>query len=160
MSPLVEFLQGFDHWHWWVAGIVLVILEVFAPGAVFLWLGVAAGVVGILVLAAPDLAWQYQFVIFSVLSVLSVVLSRRYLKRRPIATDRPQLNRRAHQYIDRIFTIGEPIENGRGRLHVDDTMWKISGPDLAAGSKVRVADVDGVVLQVVAEAKSGEAEPV
>ena len=33
-------------WHWWVAGLLLLALEAFAPGAVFLWMGVAALVTG------------------------------------------------------------------------------------------------------------------
>ena len=95
------------------------------------------------------------------LSVASIVVSRRYLKRHPIATDRPELNRRGQQYVGRTFTLAEPIENGRGRLHVDDTMWKISGPELAQGRQVRVVGVDGVVLMVEpseAEVNSGATE--
>ncbi|MDP6706808.1 MAG: NfeD family protein [Alphaproteobacteria bacterium] len=157
----MTFLDDLVHWHWWVAGVLLVILEVFAPGAIFLWIGVAAGVVGIIVLIMPGLDWQYQFLIFGVLSVASIVVSRRYLKRHPIETDRPELNRRGQQYVGRSFTLAEPIENGRGRLHVDDTMWKIAGPDLAEGSQIRVVGVDGVMLEVesaASQAPSEEAE--
>jgi membrane protein implicated in regulation of membrane protease activity len=70
------------------------------------------------------------------------------LRSNPIATDRPTLNRRGTQYIDRIFTLAAPIVDGRGNLHVDDTMWKIEGPELDMGAKVRVTGVNGVMLTV------------
>ena len=48
----------------------------------------------------------------------------------------------------RLATLREPIVNGVGKIRVDDTTWKISGPDCAAGAKVLVTGVDGVVLRV------------
>ena len=44
--------------------------------------------------------------------------------------------------------IDEPIRDGFGRLTLDDTIWRIAGPDLAAGEKVRVVGADGAVLKV------------
>ncbi len=150
MAELLAWLEGANHWGWWIFGIVLIVLEVAAPGAVFMWMGIAAGVVGLVVFFAPGLAWEYQFLVFALLSVVSILVARRYLRARPIETDQPSLNRRGSQYIGRVFTLTEPIVDGRGRLHVDDTMWKIEGPDLAIGEKVTVASIDGVVLKVEA----------
>jgi hypothetical protein len=135
-------------WHWLLLAIVLIILEALTPFAFFLWLGVAAGLVGLALALFSELGWQAQLVLFAVFSVLSLFLGRRYLKRYPIATDEPTLNRRGHQYIGRVFTLEQPIVNGIGKLRVDDTTWKIGGRDCAEGTKVRVADVDGVVLLV------------
>ncbi len=135
-------------WHWLVLGLVFGIIEVLAPGTFFLWLGVSAALVGLLVLAVPAMGWEHQVLWFGVLSVTSVVLSRRYLKRRPIETDNPLLNRRGLQYVGRTFTLEEPIVNGQGKIRVDDSIWKIEGPDCDAGSKVEVSGVDGVILQV------------
>jgi len=135
-------------WHWVLAAIVLIILEALSPSAFFLWLAIAAGTVGLVLAVLPALGWQLQRVLFGVLSVLSLILGRRYLKRHPIATDTPTLNKRGHQYIGRIFTLDQPIVNGIGKLRVDDTIWKSRGPDCREGTKVRVTGVDGVVLLV------------
>lgn len=148
MTDLQIFLDGMNHWEWFIAGILLVILEAFAPGAVFLWMGVAAIVVGVVVFVFDDIEWRYQLLLFAVLSVVSIVVSRRYLRRHPIQTDRPGLNRRGEQYVGRMFTLKDAIVDGRGRLHVDDTMWKVEGPDAPAGTRVRVSGIDGVVLKV------------
>ena len=151
MDAVMAWLEGANHWGWWIFGIVLIVLEVAAPGAVFMWMGIAASIVGFAVFFVPDLNWEYQFLIFAVLSVVSILVARRYLKARPIETDRPSLNRRGSQYIGRVFTLAEPIVDGRGRLHVDDTMWKIEGPDLPKGQKVTVNTVEGGILRVEAQ---------
>lgn len=141
-------MEQITFWHWWVMAVVLVILEVFAPGAVFIWLGVAAGVVGFVLLVIPSLSWEWQFLLFSIFSVLSIVLWRKRLLQHPTETDQPRLNRRGEQYVGRVFTLAEPISNGQGKIKVDDTTWKITGVDCVAGSRVKVSGVDGVVLLV------------
>jgi membrane protein implicated in regulation of membrane protease activity len=140
-------------WHWFLIAIALIIFEALSPAAFFMWLAAAAGMVGLALAVFPGLGWQVQLVLFAVLSVSSLVLGRRYLKRNPIATDEPNLNKRGHQYIGRMFTLDQPIVNGVGKLRVDDTTWKIGGRDCAEGTKVRVTGVDGVVLVVTPEDK-------
>lgn len=144
----MEWLQQVEFWHWWIAAVVLLILEVFAPGAFFLWLAIAAGVLGLVLMALPAMAWDMQLLVFAVLSVAAVVLGRVWLKRHPIGTDRPTLNRRGDQYVGRVFTLDEPVINGFGKIRVDDTTWKIRGNDCAAGARVRVVGVDGTTLLV------------
>lgn len=144
----MEFTDQINYWHWWVLAVIFVVLEVFSPAAFFLWMGVAAGLVGFIVLAMPELAWEYQFLAFAIFSVASIVLSRRYLDLHPIETDQPRLNRRGEQYVGRTFTLAESIVNGYGKIKVDDTSWKVEGEDCEAGAQVKVTGVDGVVLQV------------
>ena len=141
-------LANLEYWHWWVLALVLVFLEMFAPGVFFLWIGLAAGVVGLGLYLLPDLTWEVQFFAFAILSVLLAVLGRWWIGRHPIATDQPRLNRRGEQYIDRVFTLEEPLVNGVGKLRVDDTTWKIFGPDCAVNTQVKVVGVEGVVLRV------------
>ena len=147
---VLQYLETLAYWDWFIAGLVLVILEIFAPGAVFLWLGIAAGVVGAVVFFAPYLDWKFQFTLFAVLSVVSIVVSRRYLKRRPMETDHPNLNRRGAQYVGRDLILDAALSGGQGRLRVDDTTWRVEGPDLPAGAKVRVTAVNGATLKIEA----------
>ena len=127
---------------------VLVILEIFSPAAFFLWMGIAAGMVGLLMLIMPGMGWEWQILAFAVLSVASIVVGRMYLKRNPIKTDQPMLNRRGEQYVGRTFTLDENIVNGVGKIRVDDTIWKVNGPDCEAGANVKVTGVNGMVLLV------------
>ena len=145
---MAEWLHNLDFWHWWVLGIVFIILEVFSPAAFFLWLGFSAGIVGLFMLIQPEMSWEWQLTLFAVFSIVSTVVGRRWFVSQQKETDQPSLNRRGEQYIGRTFTLDEPIVNGTGKIKVDDTTWKISGEDIPAGEKVRVAGVDGVVLKV------------
>lgn len=141
-------LEQLDFWHWWIIGIILIILELFAPGAFFLWMGIAAGLVGLILVVAPEMTWQYQFIVFAVVSVVSIVVWRNYLNKHPTETDRPTLNMRGEQYVGRTFTLTEPVVNGVGKIKVDDTMWKIEGADCNSGTKVKIIKTDGAVFKV------------
>jgi membrane protein implicated in regulation of membrane protease activity len=141
-------VEQLDYWHWWILAAVLIIFEVFAPGAFFLWLGIAAAAVGGLVYLSPSLAWEYQVLLFSVLSVVSIVIWRKFFRARPGDTYQPALNRRGEQYIGRTFTLKDPIVDGIGKIRVDDSSWKIRGDNCAVGTQVEVTGVDGTILEV------------
>ena len=147
MSPL----EQIEFWHWWIAGVALVIIEVFAPGAIFLWMGISAGIMGAVLLAVPEMSWQVQFLFFAVLTVGSIAGWRYHQKRNPTESDQPTLNRRGEQYVGRVFTLDDGITNGSGVIRVDDSRWKIEGEDLPAGTRVRVTGVEGTVLKVERE---------
>jgi membrane protein implicated in regulation of membrane protease activity len=141
-------IQQVDYWHWWILAGILLLIEVLAPSFFFLWLAIAAAVTGVILLGLPELDWQYQLMIFSGLSVVSIALFRRYQRQHPATTDQPALNRRGEQYIGRTFTLEQPIVNRTGKLQVDDSTWRITGDDLPAGTRVTVTGVDGVVLEI------------
>ncbi|MDR3499347.1 MAG: NfeD family protein [Parvibaculum sp.] len=136
-------------WTWWIAAAVLAILELVVPGIFFIWLAGAAAVVGAIILAV-DLPVTVQVALFAVFSVVAVWGSRRYLGRHPIESDQPLLNQRAATYVGRVVTLEQPIENGRGKVRIGDTLWLAEGPDLPAGATVRVVRGDGAVLVVEA----------
>jgi len=144
----MEYLEQAEFWHWWIAAILLLVIETFAPGAIFLWLGIAAGIVGLVLLIFSGLGWEYQFLIFAVCTVGSAVGWRAYVRRHPTETDKPTLNRRGEQYVGRTFTLAEAIVNGQGKITVDDSTWKIEGEDLPAGTRIQVTGVEGTVLKV------------
>jgi len=143
-----ELLQNLQPWHWALLAVVLVILEILAPGIYFLWMGIAAGVVSALLWLFPELGWQAQFLAFALFSIASVALGRAWLARSAAETDEPALNRRGEQYIGRVVTLEEPIVNGLGKIRLDDTTWKIQGPDCEADTRVRITGTEGVVLLV------------
>ncbi len=147
---MLQILQELGAWSWLILGTLLIILEIVAPGAVFMWLGIAAGLVGVIVFILPDLDWRWQFALFAVLSVASIFISRKYLKRKPIATDQPTLNRRAQQYIGREAILEQAITSGTGRIALGDGTWRVRGPDLPIGTRVKVVDSAGGRLVVEA----------
>ena len=147
MSTFEQIFQGFGAWGWWFAGILLFGVEVLVPGPFFLWFGVAAILVGVVNLIEP-LTWQTNIILFAVLSVISVIAGRWFMRRRENAFGDPGLNRRGSRYAGHIFVLKDPIVSGTGWLSVDDTVWQITGPDLPAGTRVIVEGVEGVRLRV------------
>lgn len=141
--------MDFTFWHWLILGFALIAFEVLVPGTFLLWPGIAAIVTGILAYSTIAETWQAQSVIFAILTVASAVAGRRlYARLKQPASDEPALNRRAQQMIGAIHTLDTPILDGQGRMKVGDGTWKIKGPDLPAGTRVRVAGVDGIALVV------------
>ena len=145
---MTEWLEHIVFWHWWILAGLLLILELTVPAFFFLWLGIAAAAVGMILLVFPSIALETQLILYGITSIVAVVAWRKYREARPLKTDQPNLNRRGHQYIGRVFSLDEPIHNGVGKVVVDDSTWKIKGPDLPAGSDIRVTGVDGVVFTV------------
>jgi len=141
-------IEAIDYWHWWVLAVALMILEIFSPAAFFIWIGFAAGVMGFLLLLVGEFSWQTQFFLFALLSVICVVAGRTWFKRNPIVSDEPNLNRRGHALVGRVFEVEQAIVDGTGRVRVGDSTWKVSGPDAEIGEKVKVVGIDSTVLQV------------
>jgi membrane protein implicated in regulation of membrane protease activity len=135
-------------WHWLVVAAVFAVIEVAVPAMVCIWFAAAALGTAAIAWLAPDLAWEHQALIFAALAIAGVAIGRVAFVRIRGRSGEPRLNRRAETYIGRAFTLERPIVDGRGRLKVDDTMWLVEGPDLPAGTRVRVTSVDATLLRV------------
>ena len=144
-EPLIDSVQ---FWHWLALGGVLGVLEILAPGFVLIWLGLAAVLVGFIMLAWPDMSFAYQLLAFAGISVLSVFAWFYWLRKSPVESDKPTLNRRAEQLIGRRAPVVDAIVNGRGRIKLGDGTWSVTGPDLPAGHMVEITGADGALLQV------------
>jgi len=135
-------------WNWWELALVLLVIELLAPGFFFMWLAASSFVTGCLLLLIPSMSVELQVLIFSVLSVSAITFWRFYGKKQPMATDHPLLNKRGAQYIGRVFSLYKPIENGEGKIKVDDSIWKVHGQDCDINTKVRVIAARGTVFDV------------
>jgi membrane protein implicated in regulation of membrane protease activity len=135
-------------WHWIVIAVGLAAAETFLPGAVAIWFAASAAFIG-LVMVAFDLPWQYQWLGFAILGIVAMLLYRAYIRKYPDNVDQPNLNQRGIQYIGSELVLVEAIEQGQGRAKLGDGVWKVEGPELPAGARVRVTGVKGAVLTVV-----------
>lgn len=147
---ILTIYEALGGWFWMLLGLALLILEILAPGVIFLWLGVAAILVGLVDLAF-QISWQSELIAFGVLALILVFVGRVLMNRfRKLETDKPMLNERGKSLIGREFSLAEPIVDGRGRIKVLDSYWRVTGPDCEAGVKVRVVRADGAILEVEA----------
>ena len=144
---ILETFLTLGAWSWLILAAVLLVLEMIAPGIFLMWFGMAAAATGLIVFRY-DLTWQWQLIWFCCLSLVTVLVVNRYLRQHPLESEQPLLNERASQLIGRSFELADAIQNGRGSVRVGDSIWRVSGPELAAGTRVKVAGVDGTVLKV------------
>lgn len=133
---------------WAGLSLLLIAAETVAPGVFMLWLGLAAAVVCAVVLLFPGIAPLWQAVAFIVLSFVSIVGYRRFFRKSDLQSDQPLLNRRAEQFIGKVFPLESAIINGQGRIKLGDALWTVEGPELPAGTRVRVISVDSMILKV------------
>ena len=144
----MDWLDLHSPWTFVIVGLVLVALEMLAPGFFLIWLGLAAIVVG-LVNFAVALPWEANGILFALLSVALALLGKRLTWRQgDDEATAMHLNQRARALIGRVATLDQPIVAGEGRVRFDDAIWAAKGPDLPAGAKVKVVGVAGKVLSV------------
>ena len=144
-----QWILQLGSWNWFILAALLLLLEVLAPGMFMMWLGLAAILVGI-ISTAVAWSWQLQLIAFAAFAIASVPAWRYFARKVEKPADSPFLNRRAEGYVGRVFTLDKPIVDGVGTVRIDDTIWRVSGPDCPAGSRVKIARTEGANLMVEA----------
>ena len=143
--PLFDTLGA---WCWVILGLILIGGEMLAPGVFLIWLGLAALLTGAVV-GLADIGWQAAALVFAGFSLVCVLvghlLTRRKGEEPDVATG---LNDRGRQLIGRVFRLEATMTGGEGRIRVGDSSWRVTGPELLAGSEVRVVRVEGATLVV------------
>jgi len=142
-----SWIVSLGSWNWFIAAVLLLLLEVIAPGVFMLWLGLAAILVGVISFGI-DWSWHAQLIAFAAFAIALLPVWRHFARQGKKPTDSPFLNRRADGYVGRVFTLDKPIVDGIGTIRIDDTVWRVTGPDCPAGSRVRIARADGANLLV------------
>ena len=117
---------------------LLLALELVAPGAFMMWLGLAAVLVGVISLLI-DWSWQWQCVAFAVFALASVPLWRRFARQVEPQSESPMLNRRTEALVGRVFTLERPIVDGTGTCELTTRSGGFTGRIVppAAGSGSR-----------------------
>ena len=133
---------------WGALALLLFAAEAMAPGAFMLWFGFAAAAMALVVLVMPELGWLAQAVLFSIFAVISVGVYVKWFRGKGRDSDKPLLNQRANTLVGQVVTLEQAIERGRGRVQIADAFWTVEGPDLPAGTPVRIVATDGMTLKV------------
>ena len=137
-------------WNWLILGFILMALELTAPGVFLFWLGLAALLVGSVSFAINP-SWQAQLLMFAVFTAAAVPAWRYFATSASShSVSNPFLNKRTEAMIGRVFTLEKPIVDGSGTVRIDDTIWRVAGPDTPAGSRVKIVQADGASLTVAA----------
>ena len=145
---MAEMFSTLGTWNWLIFGFILMALEPLAPGIFLFWLGLAALLVGLLSFVINP-SWQTQLLLFAIFAVAAVPAWRHFARSASSnSVSNPFLNRRTEALVGREFTLEKPIVGGTGTVRIDDTIWRVAGPDAPAGSRVKVVQADGASLTV------------
>ncbi len=78
----MEMFYILNHWHWWALAALLLAAELLTPSGWFLALSLSALITGFVAWGMPELSGLTQLGSFLLLSVVSVPLSLRLLRKR------------------------------------------------------------------------------
>lgn len=145
----MEFFFVLEPWHWLSLGMLVLILEIFGSGGFLLGIGIAALLNALILFLFPALAWYVQFIIFAFMSVVITVVYWKRFRNFNNKTEQPLLNSRMARLIGRSASLLTPIENGMGKVQIEDALWTVTcDEDLAQGVIVNIVGVDGTTLLV------------
>jgi membrane protein implicated in regulation of membrane protease activity len=129
---------------WIMAGLVLLVVEILAPGAFMMWLGLAACGTGLVVLAS-GIGFGLQVVTVGVLAAISLRIGLR-LRHRPTRLNTQEAGLAGRSATALLF------QGREGRVRLGDSDWAArvppDVPEPASGARLRVEGVDGTVLIV------------
>jgi len=135
------------YWAWLTGGLALCLAETLAPGAFLIFIGIAGLAVGAVDFVYP-LPLAAQTLAFAALAAALALAGKRLYGSLALSSESRGVNR-AHNMVGREFYLDGDIARGFGRIRVGDSVWRVSGPDLPSGEKVRVVRVVGeVTLEV------------
>ncbi|MDN3609319.1 NfeD family protein [Vibrio ostreicida] len=146
---MIELLESLNYWHWLALGLALLAFEIFGTAGYFLWLGLSALIVGVLMSLLP-MSWQLQWVSFGVFSLITTWLWwRRQFKHDAIDDRHRDLNQKHKQLLGQTLVVEEDLAPGKHRIKVGDSTWSAqTTKPIAAGSLVEIIDVDGIILTI------------
>lgn len=137
-------------WLWLIGGVVLLIMEVIAPGFFLVFLGAAAMATGLFTLLL-DLGLASQLALFALYAIIAVLVGRRFYANRHVDSADPLLNDRVGRLVGKTVTVVVAVDDHTGRVRVGDSEWSARGGPAAVGERVRITGVDGNCLTVEAQ---------
>ncbi|WP_291990198.1 NfeD family protein [Candidatus Accumulibacter sp. ACC007] len=138
-------------WHWLVLGLLLTMAELAIVSFFVVWFGIAAAVVGLILLAAPTLALPTQLLLWAGLSTALVLIWFRYLRPRTMTTVGTSAATVAGEVGILVANL-TPDSRGQVRFQkpiLGADVWEAyADAAIAAGERVRVVSVDGSYIKV------------
>lgn len=133
-------------WLWAIAGVLLLIAEVIAPGFFLVFIGAAAIATGLFTVLF-DLGLAPQLGLFALYSLVFVMIFKRWYGQ-PAGPAGGAINEPAARLVGRSVTVVEAVDDHGGRVRLGDGEWSARGGPASPGDHVRVTSVEGNCLIV------------
>jgi len=148
---MIEYLNdAVVWWHWVILGLILIITEMATGTFISLGLGVAAVIVGFIILLVP-MGLVYQLALWIILSVFLITALFKWFKAQPTVSDSGQSAYR----FDTPGTVTQVIHpHQRGKVSFDspvlgNTDWHATSEhELPEGARIKIIEVNGQLIEV------------
>ncbi|HTJ95863.1 MAG TPA: NfeD family protein [Rhodocyclaceae bacterium] len=141
-----------EWWYWVVAGVALMLCELAVPLFVFIWFGLSAVAVGILLALLPAFSLAVQLGLWLLLSILLIVYWFRIFKHGQHKTRVGMADSNIIGEVGLLTRPVAPFQKGEVRFQkplLGSEVWTcISEEEIAAGERVRIVQVDGTLLTI------------
>jgi membrane protein implicated in regulation of membrane protease activity len=107
------------------------------------WLGVGAGITGLLMLLNPDGLWRWQFLLVVIVVLLAPFFADLFTSLKKVFTEYP-----GKQLIGQVITLEQPLVDGTGSIRLDNLEWQLAGTDCPAGTQARVIAINDRILYI------------
>lgn len=107
------------------------------------WLGVGAGITGLLMLLNPDGVWRWQFILVVLGVLLAPLLADLLSGLKKVFTEYP-----GKQFIGQVVTLEQPVVEGTGSIRLDNQEWQLAGADCPAGTRARIIAIKDRTLYI------------
>ena len=134
-------------WIWAIAGVLLLIAEIIAPGFFLVFVGAAAIATGLFTLLF-DLGTAPQLALFAIYAVLFVMVGKRWYGEPDAGDQRHPINEPAKRLVGKTVTAATEVDEHGGRVRVGDGEWNARGGPASAGDRLTVTGVEGNCLIV------------
>lgn len=135
---------------WIILGVVFAVLEFMIPGMIIIFFGIGAILIGILTTFMLQDNYVAQMIIFLILSILSLVLLRKYMKN-TLVGDTADNHQFANDSIGEIAHVTQEINSSEGKGHIKfrGSLWKATADEvIPEGSTVKIVEQNNITYKV------------
>ena len=137
---ITEYIQ---FWHWLLAGLIFLVLEILIPKKTLVWPGLAAVVCSLLLIAIQTVPVIFQIGIFISTTYLGYTLFNLHNQHTPSLLQKTIETKCSNCFVGQTHTLKRPIQNGKGSIKIDSATWGVLGDDMPIGKKVIVIEIKG-----------------
>ena len=145
-------------YHWAIVGLALIVAELLIPAFVLVWFGLGALAVALLLALVPDAALNFQLLLWIAVSIALVLAWFKIFKPHQHKSLSGRSSADVVGEIGLLVTSVEPFQKGSVRFQtplLGSNVWEcIADETIEAGSRVRVASVEGSLLKITTEKRS------
>jgi inner membrane protein len=142
-------LDTLTFWHWFILGALLLTGETIGVARFLAGAGLAAVLVGLVLITGPAFAWPTQVFLFATFAVVFTLMQRKRSQALAQSASSTHIQDTAH-LIGQTFVLDHSLPLGRGVLRVNGQTWHVhSAESLAPGQRIKVIGMEGSVLNVI-----------